>query len=132
MAETMKSYTVRYQRDEGGWWVATVRRIRGCHTQGRTLEEARRRIRGALAPFIDDAQSVDLRDEIELPRDVQRTPRKVAEYRRGVEKLQKQSAGELEKAIKQLTERLNLSIRDQADLLGLSHQRIHQIKQKAG
>lgn len=112
--------------------MASVPRIPGCHTQGRSLEEARRRIREALALFIDDVAEVDLRDEIELPKDVQKTLRKVAECRQDVEKLQKRSAGALEKAIKQLTERLNLSTRDQADLLGLSHQRIHQIKQKAG
>ena len=128
----MKRYTVRYERDGGGWWVATVPRIHGCHTQGRTLVEARRRIREALALFIDNAESVGLRDEIELPKDVQKTLRKVAEYRRDVEKLQKESAGALEKAIKQLTKRLKLSTRDQADLLGLSHQRIHQITQKGG
>ena len=58
--------------------------------------------------------------------------RKVADYRHDAERLQKQSAGALEKAIKQLSERLKLSTRDQADLLGLSHQRIHQIKQKVG
>ena len=102
MVESMKRYTVRYERDEGGWWVATVPRLRGCHTQGRTLDEARRRIREALALFIDDADSVELRDKIELPQDVEKTLRKVAEYRRDVEKLQKQAAGALEKAIKQL------------------------------
>ena len=59
MVETMKRYTVRYERDEGGWWVATVPRIRGCHTQGRTLDQARRRIREAMALFIDNAERVD-------------------------------------------------------------------------
>ena len=42
----MKRYTLRYERNESGWWVASVKGVRGCHTQGRTLEEARRRIRG--------------------------------------------------------------------------------------
>lgn len=132
MVETMKRYTVRYERDEGGWWVATVPRIHGCHTQGRTLAEARRRIREALALFVDHAEKADLRDEIHLPKDVRRTLLQVAEYRHDVAKLQKRSAGAIEKAVKQLTERLNLSTRDQADLLGLSHQRIHQIKHKTG
>ena len=76
MGESMKRYTVRYERDEGGWWVATVVRFRGCHTQGRSLDEARRRIREALTLYIDDADSVELRDEIKLPKDVQKMLRR--------------------------------------------------------
>jgi predicted RNase H-like HicB family nuclease len=41
----MSVYHVAYERDESGWWVASVREVRGCHTQGRTVDEARRRIR---------------------------------------------------------------------------------------
>jgi predicted RNase H-like HicB family nuclease len=52
--EAVKSYRVAYERDESGWWVATVRDVRGCHTQGRTVDEARRRIREALGLFVDD------------------------------------------------------------------------------
>ena len=111
--------------------MATVPKLHGCHTQGRTLEEARRRVREAMALFIEDAKSVEIRDQILLPKDVQKSIRKVAECRRAAARLQKRSAGALEKAINQLSERLNLSTRDQADLLGLSHQRIHQIKQRA-
>jgi predicted RNase H-like HicB family nuclease len=55
-------YHVTYDRDESGWWVASVRGIRGCHTQGRTVDEARRRIRKALDLFVDDAQSANLVD----------------------------------------------------------------------
>jgi hypothetical protein len=53
--EAVKSYRVAYERDVSGWWVATVRGVRGCHTQGRTVDEARRRIREALGLFVDDA-----------------------------------------------------------------------------
>ena len=53
--EAVKSYRVAYERDESGWWVATVRGVRGCHTQGRTVDEARRRIREALELFVDNA-----------------------------------------------------------------------------
>jgi predicted RNase H-like HicB family nuclease len=56
MAAAMKSYEVNYQRDEMGWWVASVPTVQGCHTQGRTIEETRRRIREALSLFVEDAE----------------------------------------------------------------------------
>ena len=56
VTSAMKTYTVTYERDDEGWWVASVREVRGCHTQGRTLGEARRRIRQALSLFVDEAK----------------------------------------------------------------------------
>ena len=55
--EIMNVYHVAYQRDESGWWVASVREERGCRTQGRTVDEARRRIREAMELFVADARS---------------------------------------------------------------------------
>ena len=49
----MKRYRVDYERDESGWRVASVRGVRGCHTQGRTVDEARRHVRQALELFVD-------------------------------------------------------------------------------
>jgi len=66
-----KLYTVRFDRDaDSGWWVVTVPEIPGCLTQGRSLAEGRRRIREALALFIDEklAATVDLVDDVRLPR----------------------------------------------------------------
>src|SRR6266516_2402542 len=63
----MNTYHVVYERDESGWWVASVREVRGCHTQGRTVDEARRRVRKALELFIDDARSAKLVDNVKLP-----------------------------------------------------------------
>ena len=63
----MSVYHVAYERDESGWWVASVREVRGCHTQGRTVDEARRRIRKAMNLFVDDARSAKLVDNVNLP-----------------------------------------------------------------
>src|SRR5881396_3248285 len=63
----MRAYHVAYERDESGWWVASVREVRGCHSQGRTVDEARRRIREALELFVDDARSARLVDTVKLP-----------------------------------------------------------------
>ena len=65
--EIMNTYHVAYERDESGWWVASVREARGCHTQGRTVDEARRRIREAMDLFVDDAPSAKLVDAVKLP-----------------------------------------------------------------
>ena len=65
--KVMSVYHVTYKRDESGWWVASVREVRGCHTQGRTVDEARRRIRNAMALFVDDARSAKLVDNVKLP-----------------------------------------------------------------
>ena len=65
--DAMKTYRVAYERDESGWWLASVRGVRGCHTQGRTVEEARRRIRDALELFVDDARKAAIVDDVKLP-----------------------------------------------------------------
>src|SRR5438128_3073965 len=65
--EIMKAYHVAYERDASGCWVASVREVRGCHTQGRTVDEARRRIRKAMDLFVDDARSAKLIDNVKLP-----------------------------------------------------------------
>ena len=33
-----KKYTVTYERDEDGWWVAHIRGVKGCHTQGKNIQ----------------------------------------------------------------------------------------------
>ena len=63
----MKSYRVAYERDESGWWVATVRGVRGCHTQGRTVDEARPRIRETLELFVANARRAPIVDDVKLP-----------------------------------------------------------------
>src|SRR5258708_28406877 len=65
--EIVKTYRVAYERDESGWWVASVRGVRGCHTQGRTVDEARRRIVEAMKLFVADPLRANILDEVQLP-----------------------------------------------------------------
>ena len=61
----VNTYHVAYERDDSGWWVALIREVRGCHSQGRTIDEARRRVREALGLFIeDDAVSAEFVDDL--------------------------------------------------------------------
>ena len=65
--------------------VATVRGVRGCHTQGRTVDEARRRIREALELFVDDARRARIVDDVKLPSAATKAVRAYATLRREAE-----------------------------------------------
>lgn len=123
-------YRVKYERDESGWWMASVRELRGCHTQGRTVDEARRRIREVLALFVDDAPSAKLVDEVRLPAEARRAIRAYTALRRKADAEDRRAATAARRAVRVLRSgRLKMSARDAARLLGLSHQRVHQIAQ---
>lgn len=127
MAETMSIYTIRYEKDETGWWIATVKEVRGCHTQGRTIEQARRRIREALGLFVDQAEKAELIDDVVLPANARSLLKRVLSTRKRAEeeaiKLQNTTA----EAAEVLTKDVGVSVRDAGELLGLSHQRVHQL-----
>jgi len=51
MAKVMKrgrKFTVVIERDEEGFYVATVPSLRGCHTQAKTLDTLMKRVREAI------------------------------------------------------------------------------------
>ena len=121
------TYRVVYERDESGHWIASVPRVKGCHTYGRSINEARERIREALGLFVKNAARARLADDVRLPADVlhmieaQRTARKRAERER------KQAQAMARRSVRLLTRRLRLGVRDAAEALGLSHQRVQQL-----
>lgn len=42
-------YDVVIERDAEGWYVGSVPALRGCHTQGRTVEQLLERVREGIA-----------------------------------------------------------------------------------
>jgi predicted RNase H-like HicB family nuclease len=128
MAEVMKTYRVAYERDESGWWVASVRGVRGCHTQGRTVDEARRRIVEAMELFVDDARKARIVDHVRLPRSAAEAVKAYTTLRKKAADDDRRAAIAARRAVRVLRGgRLKISARDAARLLGLSHQRIHQL-----
>jgi predicted RNase H-like HicB family nuclease len=125
----MAQYTVRYERDPSGWWIVTIPEIQGCRTQGRSIAEGRRRIREAMALFIDeaDAEQATLVDDVRLPPAVRRQIRQVAAVREKAERLHAKAQEATRVAVGQLTVRAGLSVRDAAEMLGISYQRVQQL-----
>jgi predicted RNase H-like HicB family nuclease len=121
-------YHVLYERDESSWWVASVRAVKGCHTQGRTVEEARRRIREALGLFVADAESAELVDEVHLPAEAKHAIRAYASSRKRADVEEQRAGRAARRAVRILRGgKLKMSARDAGQLLGISHQRISQL-----
>ena len=128
--EIVKTYRVAYERDESGWWVASVRGLRGCHTQGRTVDEARRRIVDAMQLFVADVRRAKIVDEVKLPAGAAQALRTYATLRKRADQEDRRAAQAARRAVRVLRGgRLKMSARDAARLLGLSHQRVHQVTQ---
>ena len=123
---TPRTYTAVYERDDtDDAWNVHIKGVPGCQTYGRSLRQAQRRIREALAVWLDEEPArLQIRDQFPallagVADDVQRV-RHAA--RRADEKAQQHTV----EAVRALTE-LGLSRRDAAELLGLSHQRVQQL-----
>jgi predicted RNase H-like HicB family nuclease len=129
------SYTVRYGRDETGWWGAQVKEAPAAITQGRTIAEARRRIREALALALNDdaaAKRAKLIDDVKLPADVRRALEEARAARARLATASKKAQKSTAKAVRALLESMHLSVRDAGDLIGISPQRVHQLAHENG
>jgi len=124
----VKAYRVVLERDASGAWIATVPDLPGCHTYGRSLVEAKRRIREAVALWIDDAaEAAVLEHDVRLPRRALAAVDESRDARARLEKERERAGAATERAVRTLVGDLSLGMRDAADLLGLSHQRVQQL-----
>lgn len=118
-------HRLTFERDEDGWWVATVHGVEGVHTQGRTIQAARDRVLEAMraAGYSD----FTLTERVEIPAKLRKKVDAAKAARAGAEKAQSAARATLREAIRSLTHDLGVSLRDAAALVGVSHQRAHQI-----
>lgn len=127
MAESMTTHIVDLERDERGWWVASVRNVAGCHTQGRSIHQAMARAREALEACSDVAKDADLTPSVRLPAEARSAIDRYEAARLLLEQTGEDARIAAATAVEVLTGSLGLSTRDAAELLGLSHQRVHQV-----
>jgi predicted RNase H-like HicB family nuclease len=59
-----RTFTVVIERDEDGYYVATVPVLRGCHTQAKTLDTLMKRIREAIELCLASEGSDDTQLEL--------------------------------------------------------------------
>lgn len=58
-------FGVVVEKDEGGYYVASVPELPGCHTQAKTLDELTTRIKEAIQVYLE-AEGAKRKERIEL------------------------------------------------------------------
>ncbi len=53
-----RAFHVIVERDEDGWYVGTVAELLGCHTQAKSLDQLRERIREAILAYLGPRKSM--------------------------------------------------------------------------
>ena len=128
VAKRAKAYKATVERDEAGWWVATVRGVPGVHTQGRTLKQVRERAQEAL----EAAKPGAVVSHFQLkPPDLQAMLRRVDAAR----KRHAKSGAEVQNLLRRVARKLNakgVGRRDSGELLGMSFQRVQQLVEEIG
>jgi predicted RNase H-like HicB family nuclease len=121
-----KTYVAVYERDtESDDWLVHIKGIAGCHTYGRTLRQAEARIREALATWLDrDPNGLEIASE--WPAELEDVATTVARARQEAAASARMAGAETARAVKRL-DRMGLSRRDSAEVLGISHQRVQQL-----
>lgn len=95
------------------------------------MDEARRRIVEAMELFIDNARSAKIVDNVKLPRGCEEGGSGVRHARKRADEDDRRAARGARRAVRALRGgRLKMSARDAARVLGLSHQRVHQLAQE--
>lgn len=67
---TILQFKVIIERDETGWYVASVPELPGCHTQAKTVEELRKRVKEVIELVLEtdaDARNEKLKSPIPVP-----------------------------------------------------------------
>ena len=125
--------TAVYEPDEDGWWSVTIPEVLGVRSAGRTIAEARRRAREALALADDQgwdekrAKAAEVVDDVRLPDRVKRALGARAKALNSLADAARMVERTTEDAVRVLTGDFGRSLRDAAALLELSHGRVHQI-----
>jgi predicted RNase H-like HicB family nuclease len=125
--ENVKTYTARLERERDGRWSVELEEEPRVHTWGKTVEQALARMREAAALwFQTEEDQIDLIPHPVLPKAAGRTIEQAHQAREQARNADRLAIEQTKKAAAALTAR-GISMRDAAAILGISHQRVHQL-----
>jgi len=121
-----RTYVAVFERDrDSDAWLVHIDGIDGCHSYGRTLRQAESRIHEALGAWLD-RDPAELHITARWPAELTKLADQVSAARRNASDASRDAAAKTERAVRRL-ERMGLSRRDAAEVLGMSHQRVQQL-----
>jgi predicted RNase H-like HicB family nuclease len=123
---------VVYEPDGSGWHVF-IPEVQGCRSHGRSIAEARKNIRAALALCDEEianaarvARSAQFVEEVRVPKAARKAVDRAREAREEAALKEAEALKSAAHGAKAL-QRAGFSLRDAGELLGLSHQRVKQL-----
>jgi predicted RNase H-like HicB family nuclease len=125
--ENVKTYTARLEQEKDGRWSVELEEEPRVHTWGKTIGQALTRMREAAALWFQiDEASIELVPRPVLPAAAGRTVEQAQKAREHARNADRLAIDQTRKAAIALTNR-GISMRDAAAILGISHQRVHQL-----
>jgi hypothetical protein len=127
----MKRFKVRASR-EGDWWFLEVEGVAGGYSQARRLDQVEATVRDLLATLLDvppDSFEVDV--EAEWPLDLRLASSRAAAARRSADEARDRASAEI-RNVALAAARAGFTVRDVAALLGISPQRVSQLRPASG
>jgi len=121
------TYRAVYEREPDRRWTVKIPSVPGCHSYGRTIAQARERIREALGLFVNDAAEAHIEDDVRLPHSIRRQVQAAKQLRERVTRDEREMVAAQRRAVSAMR-RLNLGHRDAGQLLGVSFQRAQQLE----
>lgn len=122
----MKTYRVVLEPVEDGYWMASVPAVQGCRTQGKSVAQARRRIRDALSLFVDDAEKAELDFDMELPKALRKEVQAYHDKMDAAKRAQDAANDAGITIARRVSGQYHMTVRETAAVLGVSHQLVHQ------
>jgi hypothetical protein len=120
-------HKVIYRRTAKGEWVASAEGVRRCRGRGRTLRQARRQLRLALARVVPDPYAIDFAEDVRLPTPARRLVVQHWAARRRLEKESARASGATRAALEALLG-LKLNLKDASDLLGIPPLKLQKLR----
>jgi len=123
----MTTYTITVSREEP-WWVAVVAGLPGGATETRRLDQLETEVRDLIAGLTDvDEDAFDLNWEYSLPPKLEEPVHRFLAAKARRQAAEQDYRAAQEQAVEALTT-AHISLRDAAELLGLSYQRLAQLR----